>query len=252
MTLFAPPAPTRYDLRFTLLGVAVRVHPLFWLAAALFGGYAGNIVFLAIWIAAVFVSILVHELGHALAMRRLGMNAEVVLHFFGGVTIPQAVPWGGRWANILFSPLQEAGISFAGPAAGFLFAGGVLAAVAAAGGTVGLSALYGIVPLPAALLPVDSIFLQYLVSILLWINVLWGIVNLMPVYPLDGGNIARRLWIKADPLDGARKALWTAIVTGAILAAAGFFLFRSIYLTVLFGYLAFLNYQTLRTGGGEL
>jgi stage IV sporulation protein FB len=251
MNLFAPPPPTRYDLRFTVFRVPVRIHPLFWIAAVLFGGIAGNLLFLLVWVVAVFVSILVHELGHALTMRRFGMDAQVVLYVLGGVTVPQAVPWGGRWAYVPFSPLQEAAVSFAGPAVGFLLAGLVTAGVAAAGGTVVLTALYGIVPMPAAILPFGGV-LQSLVSILLWINVLWGLVNLMPVYPLDGGNIIRRLLIKVDPLDGARKAHWIAIAAGGLLALAGFFLFRSIYLAVLFGYLAYLNYQTLHGGYGEL
>ena len=170
-----------------------------------------------------------------------------------GYTVPQPVPWGGRWAYIPLSPVQEALVSFAGPAAGFLLAGAVIAAVLAAGGTIVFGALGGIVPVPIALLPFGAAFLQNFVGDLLWVNLLWGAMNLMPVFPLDGGNIARRLMIKADPIDGARRSLWISIIAGAVLAVAGFFLFRSIYMSLLFGYLAFLNYQSLRKGrGGEV
>jgi len=72
--------------------------------------------------------------------------------------------------------------------------------------------------------------LQPLVMSFLWINILWGLINRMTVFPLDGGNVARRLLIKTDPMDGARKSLWISAVAGALLMAAGFFLFGSIFI----------------------
>ena len=74
MRLFEPPPPTRFDLCFTLFRVPVRVHPLFWLIAALFGGITGDLRTLIIWVASVFLSVLVHKMGHAPAMRRFGVG----------------------------------------------------------------------------------------------------------------------------------------------------------------------------------
>ena len=54
---------TPYDLRFHALGIPVRVHPLFWLGAALLAGRADDLAVIVIWVACVFVSILVHEYG---------------------------------------------------------------------------------------------------------------------------------------------------------------------------------------------
>ena len=252
MNLLGLPPPTRYDLRFTLLGIPVRVHPLFWLLAVLFGGFAGDLLAVVVWIAAVFIAILVHEMGHALTMRRFGVDSHVVLYLFGGVAVPQGMAWGGRVAYVPLSPIQEAAVSFAGPAAGFLLAGAVIAVVTAAGGAIMKMPLFGVIPIPYALLPFQAGLLQSFVSSLLWIAIFWGAINLMPVYPLDGGNIARRLLIKADPWNGARRSLWISTVAGGILAVAGFFLFRSIFMTLLFGYLAFQSYQSLRWGGGEV
>ena len=65
MMLFQSPPPTRYDLRFSIAGIPVSVHPVFWLIALLFGS-SGDPLLIPIWILVVFVSILVHELGHAL------------------------------------------------------------------------------------------------------------------------------------------------------------------------------------------
>ena len=64
MFLFQPPPPTQYDLRFAIAGIPVRVHPLFWLITILFG-FSADLIQLLIWVFVVFVSILVHELGHA-------------------------------------------------------------------------------------------------------------------------------------------------------------------------------------------
>ena len=119
MLLFQAPPSTRYDLRFNLAGIPVRVHPLFWLIALLLGSSSRNIVQILIWIVAVFVSILIHEMGHALAFRRYGQPSSIVLHMSGGLTIPESISWGGRSANVGFSPNENIFISLAGPFAGF-------------------------------------------------------------------------------------------------------------------------------------
>src|SRR2546422_735068 len=98
MLRFEPPAHTRYDLHFSLAGIPVCVHPLFWLMTALFGASAGDLIQLLVWIAVVFVSILIHEMGHALMMRWYGQPSRVVLYLAGGLTIPEPVGWGNRWA----------------------------------------------------------------------------------------------------------------------------------------------------------
>jgi stage IV sporulation protein FB len=85
--LLEPPSPSRYDLCLTLVGVPIRVHPLFWILAVFVGGFTPDPVRLLIWVAAVFVSILIHELGHALAMRRFGQPSRIVLHLMGGLTV---------------------------------------------------------------------------------------------------------------------------------------------------------------------
>lgn len=247
MFLFQPPPSTRYDLRFNLAGIPVRVHPLFWVIAVLLGSSSNNIVQILIWVLAVFVSILIHELGHALAMRFHGQPSQIVLHFSGGLTIPEPVMWGSRSANVAFAPGQEIFISLAGPGSGFLFAGLVIAGVVFSGGSIITTFLFGVIPLPVtALLPFGGSILSSLVTTLLWVNVFWGLINLLPVYPLDGGNVTRYLLLQADPLDGVRKSLWVSVVTGSIVAAAGLFFLRSVYMALLFGFLAFQSYQSLK------
>ncbi len=247
MMLFQPPSPTRYDLHFNLLGFPVTVHPLFWVVSALLGSASGGIVQLLIWVLAVFISIIVHELGHALAMRRHGIHSQIILHFSGGLTVPESISWGGRSANLALSPGQEIFISLAGPFAGFGLAALIAAGVFLSGGSIITRYLLGVIPLPvAAVLPIGGSILSALVMAFLWINIFWGFINLMPVYPLDGGNVTRYALLKADPLNGVRKSLWISVIAGGIVAIAGLFLLGSVYMAILFGFLAFQSYQSLQ------
>jgi len=247
MLLFQTPPPTRYDLNFTLAGFPVRVHPLFWLIAVLLGYSSGDILQILSWVVVVFVSILVHELGHALAFRRFGLSSQIVLHFAGGLTIPQSTLWGNRWANVALGPNQNIFISLAGPGAGFLLAALVIAVVMLTGGSIITTRLLGFLPFPGfAVLPFGGELLSLFVTSLLWVNIFWGFINLMPVFPLDGGSVTRNVLIQADPVDGVRKSLWVSVIAGAVIALAAFFFLRSLYMAVLFGFLAFQSYQSLR------
>src|SRR5687768_14876117 len=246
MLMFQSPTPTRYDLRFTIAGIPVRVHPLFWLITLLLAG-SGNLLLIPIWIVVVFVSILVHELGHALAFRRYGQRSQIVLHFAGGLTIPEPVYWGRGIANVALTPNQQIFISLAGPGAGFLLAALVIVFIVATGGSVVTTWLLGFIPLPLpAALPFGGRVLNVIVTLLLYVNVFWGLINLAPVYPLDGGNVTRYALLQADPADGIRKSLWVSVIAGALVAFAGLILLRSIFMALLFGLLAFQSYQSLQ------
>jgi Zn-dependent protease len=199
------------------------------------------------WIFVVFVSILVHELGHALAFRRYGQHSRIVLHFAGGLTIPEPVYWGSGYANVALSPNQQIVISLAGPLAGFLLAALIIFIVMLMGGSVLTTRLLGFIPLPVnALLPFGGRILSVLVSMLLWVNVFWGLFNLAPVYPLDGGSVIRNILIQVDPVDGVRKSLWISVIAGGLVALLGLVFFRSLFMLLLFGLLAFQSYQSLQ------
>ena len=246
MLLFQTPPPTRYDLRFSIAGIPVSVHPLFWLIALLLGS-SGDVLLIPIWILVIFVSILVHELGHALAFRRYGQRSQIVLHFAGGLTIPEPVSWGSRYANVALSPNQQIIVSLAGPVAGFLLAAFVIALIVFAGGSVVTTWLFGVLPLPlTAVMPFGGRIVSVLISMLLWVNVFWGLINLAPVYPLDGGNVTRNVLLQADPVDGVRKSLWVSVIAGVLVAIGGLLLFRSLFMALLFGLLAFQSYQVLQ------
>ena len=58
------------------------------------------------------------------------------------------------------------------------------------------------------------------VAFLIQINLYWGLLNLLPVYPLDGGQIARELFLARRPEDGLERSLRLSM-WAALLAAAG-------------------------------
>lgn len=248
MFLFQTPPITRYDLNFNLVGIPVRVHPLFWLIAVLLGSSSNNILQILIWVLVVFISILIHEMGHALAFRQYGQSSQIILHPSGGLTVPVSIPWGGRSSvRVGFSPSQQIFISLAGPFAGFLFAGLITIGVIFSGGSIVTTYLFGLIPLPlTALMPFGGSILNALASTFLQVNIFWGLFNLLPVYPLDGGNVIRFLLLQLDPLNGIRKSLWISVVVGGFTAVASLLFLHSIYTAFLFAFLAFQSYQLLQ------
>ena len=90
--LLGEPNQTDFDLHFRCLGIPVRVHPGFWAIAALLSLPAGREPIPVLGFAlAIFLSILIHEMGHALAFRNCGMKSHIVLYHFGGLAIPDSV-----------------------------------------------------------------------------------------------------------------------------------------------------------------
>src|SRR5262249_2985441 len=110
-------AETRFDLRFRLLDVPVRIHPLFWVVSAVMGWHNNNMPVVLLWVLCVLVSILVHEYGHALMSRAFGYSASIVLWGMGGLCYSQ----GERQ-----SPRERLAVVLAGPGAGFLLCGIVM------------------------------------------------------------------------------------------------------------------------------
>ena len=85
---------------------------------------------------------------------------------------------------------------------------------------------------------------------LLWVNIFWGLLNLLPVFPLDGGQIARELLTRCDPAGGTVASLWLSFATAIILAVCGFIFLQSFLMAILFGSLAYSSYMALQQFGG--
>jgi membrane-associated protease RseP (regulator of RpoE activity) len=243
--LLSEPPRSPYDLHFRVLGIPVRVHPFFWLVALLFGlGGNQEPVAMLYWVGAVFVSILVHELGHALTARSYGWEPSITLHGFGGLA---------SYRPTYHSTASQVLITLAGPGAGFLFAALIAALIAASGHHVTFDWHFGSL-LPIRFEPFQSDKVNLLVLDLLFINIFWGLVNLLPVYPLDGGQIAREMLELASPQDGVRQSLWMSVITAAIVAVLAYTKLHDMYIAIFFAYMAYTNYRTLQAyfgpGGG--
>ncbi len=242
-------AETPYDLRFRLLGIPVRVHPLFWIVMAVLGWQDRNIAMVAVWVACGFVSILVHEYGHGLMGRQFGARPSITLWAMGGLCYSQAErqTLGQRLAVVL-----------SGPAAGFLL---YFLVMAAASGLFGLTmaehismskfvlgfrapsedVIFAFQKFPGAMA-----FNAYL--FLVQINLLWSLFNLLPIWPLDGGQATQLLLSLYDRAQGPR---WGHIIS--LLVAGGLAImalaqgtdnfFRALFL----GYFAMINFQMLQS-----
>ncbi|HEX5590859.1 MAG TPA: site-2 protease family protein [Candidatus Limnocylindrales bacterium] len=171
-----------------------------------------------------FVSALIHDLAHAILARRRGVEVErIVISFFGGATpLDPASP----------DPGDELAIAVAGPAVSIVL-GGLLAGVATALGSMGGPA---------------SVVAAQVLAVLAVLNLVLGLVNVIPAYPLDGGRIVRaaawlrtgdvrRGWLAAAAVGravgiviiviGLGVILMGQLTNGAMIALSGWFLLLS-------------------------
>lgn len=243
MILSEPPR-SAYDVHFRLFGVPVRIHPLFWLMTICMAGFDSRPSQVAMWLVAVLISITIHELGHVLAFRRFGVDAYIVLYSFGGLAIPtNRVDYG--WSSpVRLAPLHRAIVSFAGPAVQIFSALVLLAAMHLSGVKI-LFPHVGILKfLPYAM--VQSDYLRMFANDYFYISIFWALVNLLPIIPLDGGQISQVMFEAADPRTGTRQALMISMIVAGLTAALMILEpFKSIYMAIFFVYLGYMNYQYL-------
>ncbi len=206
--ILGEPQSSQYDWRFQILGFPVRVSWLFWAVSAALGygaalsvqsGYGrANIpinlgVLVAIWVAVTFISILVHELGHALAFRFYGIRCDIVLYHMGGLAIPGAgMLWGRNGRRTQLTQMNSIVISAAGPAIQLLLAAFVGITAILCGIQVSefvwLSDYLGL-KVSVPLNPAVYASVRFMVTSSIW----WALINLLPIYPLDGGQIAQHV-----------------------------------------------------------
>jgi Zn-dependent protease len=209
--------------QFRLFGIPVRVNPLFFVTAVAIGLPGQNepqwFSRLLIWVAVVFGGVLVHELGHALMGRVYGLVPRIELYMLGGLT------WWDSSAPL--TPWRSISVSLAGPFVGIGvgIASWVVWGSAALGGG-GLAA--------------------HTLQSLVWVNLGWGILNLIPMLPLDGGNVVASAFELFSRERGRRMAQWLSLgVAAALLLVA--IRFQLIFAAFLVGLLGFNNWQALRT-----
>ena len=205
---------TRFDLNFRVGDIPVRVHPFFWLSTVLLGldpklPGIDKLTYLLVWAAVLCVSILVHELGHVLMGRTFGARGHILLTGFCGLAIGSSeLP--ERW--------QRNAVFLAGPGAGFLLAGLVTTISWFIYPDFTLFALgflfHVLVPVgPDTTIP-PPLIVHAIVN-MLWVNIFWGLVNLLPIWPLDGGQVCREVCQKYRGRDGVYTSLVISIATAA-------------------------------------
>jgi Zn-dependent protease len=206
-------------MNFRLFGVPTHVQLGFWLTTVMFGmGLMRTPHLLLVWVAVVFVSILFHEMGHAVAMARFGLQPEITLWGMGGLT-------SGHGQHRLSRP-RRIFISFAGPLAGFIFGGMI----------IGAEYLFA-----EQLARDPGMVTAFAVMQLKYVNIGWGLINLVPVWPLDGGNMLE------DALGPRRAKITLLISVAAGLAVVAWALSsQQWYVALLIGLCALQSYRRYR------
>ena len=183
---------------FRVFGIQLAVHASFFLLLAYWGyqgwqengalGMAYNVGLIVLF----FGCVILHELGHSLTARRYGIRVPRIL----------LLPIGGmaEMDHIPRKPSQELLITLAGPAVNFVLVAVLL--------PLTWHALFG--PEEVSEYSVPGIMAQLLVA-----NLVMGVFNLAPVFPMDGGRIFRALLALRLPY---LRATWWAVMVGRVLA----------------------------------
>jgi stage IV sporulation protein FB len=210
---------------FTLAGIPVWVSPwyLLLLAWIVLPSRGEGLIFAG----CITLSLLAHELGHALVARHFKLRPQILLHGLGGVTGHER-PKRDR---------DDALIVAAGPLAGLGLWLGSLAAF--------------------NFLPITSPILASVLYTLASVNLVWSVFNLLPLWPMDGGQLMRigasKLW---KPVRGERITHIISITVVVLIAVATQVQpFASMlpfsggpYTMIILAMMAFQNVQAIQAG----
>lgn len=205
-------------IRFSLFGIPVEIQPFFWLTLIILGGATGadssEAVFeILLFVIAGFISILTHEFGHALTARSFGADSRIVLQAFGGYA---------AFSGVRLNRKQSFLVTAAGPAIQIL---------------LGLLVL-GIMKI-APSVNQDG---RYFLIILIYISFFWALLNLLPVLPLDGGQMLHAL---LGP-ERIKITLWITILVAVTSAVTIFMLTGSFIFPIFLGMFAWQAFQGLK------
>lgn len=171
----------------------ISIYPTFWLMAAAIGWLnsltlAGTL----LWISVIFVSVLIHELGHASTAMLFGQRAEIDLVALGGLTKRSG---GGK-----VSLFKEFLIVFNGPLAGLC--------------------LFVLAYLAWQIITVKPPMLAYWLKAAMWVNLFWTLINLLPIQPLDGGKLLSIVFEALFGFRGVKIALFLSLFLAGTFAFA--------------------------------
>lgn len=203
-------------IRFSLFGFPIAIHWMFWVTAVLLSGRAlartpEDFQYLIAFVLAALISIIIHELGHAFLQRRYGGRVQIMLVALGGLAI----------SDRGFTRPQHIKISLAGPVIQILL--GVLA--------------WKLLRMSSG----DAQFVVYFLSAFGWVSVVWGVFNLFPIYPMDGGKVL--LHFLGPRME---KVTYVVGIIGAAVLALWMLSRGSTFTTLLLGMMAYENFQRYR------
>jgi len=207
----------------SIRGTSISVDPSFLILllffVVLYYDQSRGVQYALIWIPILFLSVLIHELAHAAMFGIFGYgSSEIVLRGMGGVTYNRQK--GKAWQDMI--------ISLAGPLSSFalmFLCIWIYAAVPAARQDAML-----------------AVFLPYMA----WANKFWGLFNLIPVAPLDGGHAVREfLNIFLRDRTSFVIYVWIAMIAGGGVAI-WFLLHRTFFIALYVGWFVYIAFQQWR------
>lgn len=258
--MFGNTGKSSWDINFQLCGIPIQISPFFWVIAILFSPFLGMqiengriwLIGLSAWILAWFTTFIIHEMGHAFVLKKIfGADPWIILYGFGGMACHQPfyrrIP--GAFGRIL--------ISFAGPGLEILSAALLILILIGLGHQPVFSfSELGVLKIPIVFfediilwmtMPTNllSYFLGWFFYSFIWMSLFWSALNLLPIYPLDGGNIFREFFSHIDWRHGLSNSLWLSLICAGAMA---FFCIRggSTFGAIMFGLFAFNNFQELQ------
>ncbi len=209
-------------VRFSIFGIPVIVQPFFWVTMVLIGLLWNRgalqtttpqaFLEIALFTIAGFISILIHELGHALTARKFGATTHIVLESMGGYA---------SYSGVQMSRLRSFIITFAGPAVQII-----------------LAVIIGLILFSAPFLTANA---NYFLQTLMGISIIWAIFNLFPVLPLDGGRMV-------ESLLGPKRikiTLRISMIVAGLMAVLGLF-GGAFFITIIMGMFAYQSFKALQ------
>jgi membrane-associated protease RseP (regulator of RpoE activity) len=183
------------------LGIPVTILPIFWITLTILGALnlgvsnSAQLLSLALFVLAGFLSILVHEYGHALMIRTFRLPTSITLHGFGGfASYPAGVL--NRFRSFL--------VTVAGPGLQLLLAAGAYAL-----------RISGTLP--------DTPISTFVLFVF-WVSLFWALFNCLPIYPLDGGRMLESLLGPRRQKVVFLVGFSTAVLAGIFFATKGTFI----------------------------
>lgn len=204
-------------IKFSLFRIPMTIHSSFWVLAGLIGWLNSQSLFgTAVWVGIIFVSVLIHELGHAVSSRIFGQYPQIVFGPMGGTT---------SFQEGALSKSKDFVVVLMGPIFGALLA-------------AGCHFLRPVLANPGS-------FLNEILELTVNANIFWTVLNLFPVYPLDGGQLMSILLEGIFGTWGKKLSFFLSALFAFTLGIV-FFAIQNLFGGVLFITLAFNSYRVWR------